>query len=1083
MGRLFANRVLVIASLYASFGTLWILLSDILLTVLLPDPASWSAWQTYKGWFFVAASTMLIFLLLARENQRHTRAQHDLALTEMHYRLLVEGVRDYAIIMLDPVGRVVTWNAGAAKINGYVSDEIIGQSMTLLYPTEDQHAGKPEHLLATAQAQGQMEDEGWRVRKDGSRYWASTVLTALYAPDGSHYGFAKITRDLTERLQAEARIHQLNRIYAVLSEVNQAIVRIREPQELFAAVCRIAVSEGGLRMAWVGLVDPQTNCVQPVAHAGVIDGYLENLHISLDDSPHGHGPSATALREGHHVVIDDIEHAPAMAPWRADALRLGYRASAAFPFALAGEMRGVINLYAAEPAFFDDVEVRLLDELAMDLAFGLEVAAQEAQKRLQAASLRESEERYRLLVNQSPYAIILHQDGKLVFANPAALQLFGAQCPEDLLGKPIQALVHPDGWEAAQARIMRMVHGELGLYPVEDRYIRLDGSVVPVEVSAAAFQYGGRPALQVIALDISRRRQAESSLWATERRLRMAVAAANVGLWDWDLRTNQIYYSPEWKRQIGYADDEIPNDLAQWRMRVHPDDLERAEQTVAAYLAAPWPDYHLEFRFRHKDGSYRSILTQADVLLDEQGRPTHMLGSHVDVTEQVRAQQERERLLAQLERRLKALTALHEAAQSMQVLRTTEALATEVIRILEATLEYEYGAVLLVEPETGRLQPFALSRQQRDEAFLAADRAYVAAHAPTIGQGITGWVAQTGQSVCLDDVRSDPRYYAMRPEIRSELCVPLRVDEQVIGVVNVETSQVGAFSAEDQTVLETVAGQIAVAFHNAQLYGQVREHATQLETRVAQRTAELQVAMQRAQEADHLKSAFLATMSHELRTPLNSIIGFTGVLLQGLAGPLNAEQTKQLGMTRDSARHLLALINDVLDLSKIEAGQLELMLEPFDLRDALEAVLRAVQAQAQQKGLDLTTVIGPGVGILVSDRRRVEQVLLNLVNNAIKFTEHGAVCVECSQQGNRLAIRVRDTGIGIKAEDLDKLFKPFQQVDTGLARRHEGTGLGLSICWNLVKLLGGEIGVTSEWGKGSTFAFWLPLNPQHIAAT
>jgi signal transduction histidine kinase len=255
----------------------------------------------------------------------------------------------------------------------------------------------------------------------------------------------------------------------------------------------------------------------------------------------------------------------------------------------------------------------------------------------------------------------------------------------------------------------------------------------------------------------------------------------------------------------------------------------------------------------------------------------------------------------------------------------------------------------------------------------------------------------------------------------------------------------------------------------------LRQLNEELEQRVAKRTEELAAAMVKAQESDRLKSAFLATMSHELRTPLNSIIGFTGVILQGLAGPLNEEQTKQLNMTRASAHHLLALINDVLDISKIEAGQLEIVKRPFDLRQAIENVLRVVQPLLQKKDLLLRTSIGSNVGIINQDRRRVEQVFINLVNNALKFTERGEVNIECQIREGWLETSVRDTGMGIKPENMHKLFKPFQQIDTGLARSHEGTGLGLSICQRLVTAMGGEITVESQWGVGSTFTFTLPI--------
>jgi PAS domain S-box-containing protein len=248
-----------------------------------------------------------------------------------------------------------------------------------------------------------------------------------------------------------------------------------------------------------------------------------------------------------------------------------------------------------------------------------------------------------------------------------------------------------------------------------------------------------------------------------------------------------------------------------------------------------------------------------------------------------------------------------------------------------------------------------------------------------------------------------------------------------------------------------------------------------LEVKVAARTAELAVAKERAEESDRLKSAFLAAMSHELRTPLNSIIGFTGIILQRIVGPLNDEQSKQLTMVQDSAHHLLSLINDVLDLSKIEAGQLTIASEDFDLRIAIKKVVDSVVPMAQQKGLPIIIDIAPEIGTIVSDRRRVEQILLNLVNNAIKFTTEGQVTLRCRIDGDWISTEVQDTGIGIALEDSKKLFKSFQQIETGLSRRFEGTGLGLSICKKLVNLLGGEICAHSNGlGKGATFSFILP---------
>ena len=215
-------------------------------------------------------------------------------------------------------------------------------------------------------------------------------------------------------------------------------------------------------------------------------------------------------------------------------------------------------------------------------------------------------------------------------------------------------------------------------------------------------------------------------------------------------------------------------------------------------------------------------------------------------------------------------------------------------------------------------------------------------------------------------------------------------------------------------------------------------------------------------------------MSHELRTPLNSIIGFSGILQQELAGPLNEEQKKQLGMVRESSKHLLDLINDVLDISKIEAGQLQVATESFDLRRVIEKVIQTVRPLAEKKGLILEVEIAPALGEITSDRRRVEQILLNLLSNAIKFTEEGTVRLECLLGEGEVLVRVADAGIGIKESDMDSLFKPFHQIDAHIDRQYGGTGLGLSICEKLVELLGGEIRVESELGKGSVFSFTLP---------
>ena len=278
------------------------------------------------------------------------------------------------------------------------------------------------------------------------------------------------------------------------------------------------------------------------------------------------------------------------------------------------------------------------------------------------------------------------------------------------------------------------------------------------------------------------------------------------------------------------------------------------------------------------------------------------------------------------------------------------------------------------------------------------------------------------------------------------------------------------------SLLISIAGSLILKRQVNARTTELQQSHRELETRVTERTAELAAAMKRAEESDRIKSAFLASMSHELRTPLNSIIGFTGILLQGLAGPLNDEQNKQLGMVQKSARHLLALINDVLDISKIEAGQLELSNTRFNLRPSLEKIIMMLAPMAAEKGIELRCQIAGDVGEVMADQRRIEQIVLNLLNNALKFTERGCVSLSCRIENGHCLIEVSDTGIGMEADKLQEIFLPFHQLDSGLARKHEGTGLGLSICRKLLEMMGGTVEVKSQPGVGSNFFVSFPAN-------
>ena len=427
--------------------------------------------------------------------------------------------------------------------------------------------------------------------------------------------------------------------------------------------------------------------------------------------------------------------------------------------------------------------------------------------------------------------------------------------------------------------------------------------------------------------------------------------------------------------------------------------------------------------------------------------------------ENVRLFRELQARTGELARLVEELKALGEVGQAVSSTLDLEMVLTTIVARAVQLSGTDGGAIYEFDEGT---QEFRLrATHQMTQEYIEAIRE---ARVRLGGDSLPSRAALSRAPMQVADILEEPadplREVVVRAGFRSLLAVPLLREERIIGALVVRRRVPGEFPRETVSLLQTFATQSVLAIENARLFREIADKSRQLEA------------------ASRHKSEFLANMSHELRTPLNAIIGFSEVLLERMFGEVNEKQAEYLQDILSSGRHLLSLINDILDLSKIEAGRMELELSAFDLPQTLENALTLVRERATRRGVALDLAVDERLGEFVGDERKIRQVLLNLLSNAVKFTpEGGRVGVAATLADGAVQIAVSDTGIGIAPEDQEAIFEEFRQVGTDYAQKREGTGLGLALAKKFVELHGGKIWVKSEVGTGSTFAFTLAERP------
>ena len=566
---------------------------------------------------------------------------------------------------------------------------------------------------------------------------------------------------------------------------------------------------------------------------------------------------------------------------------------------------------------------------------------------------------------------------------------------------------------------------------------------------------------EVLQAEIAERRQGEQRLRLQSAALESAANAIVIT----DREGCITWVNPAFATLTGYTSEEV--------LGRNPGLLKsgKHEETFYQHL---WETilagqvWHGEIINRRKDGSLYIEDQTITPVRDKRGDITHFIAIKQDISERKRAEATRH--------------ALYQASLTIQEALGLQERLNRLLQTAQTVLDLDRVNIFLADPAGKMLQAVA---SPGVEEPLRGIRVPIGPEGGGLAQAY-----RTQQAVIWDGHATLPEPLRLKPPydqikgLRSRVFVliPLVVQGRAIGVLGADRPHSRRpLDAATLELLQLFAVQAALAIEQARLYEERRMAAIQLEARVEDRTRELQAANVHLEAASRHKSAFLANMSHELRTPLNAILGFAELLLDQAYGPLNVKQSRYVGHIHSSGKHLLTLINDLLDLSKVEAGKVELRSEAFVLHEALTAALTEIGPQADAKRLELELHVDESLSAITADPVRFTQIVLNLLSNAVKFTpEGGTVTVTASSlTSGWVEIAVQDTGIGIKAEDLLKLFQPFTQLETPFVKSSQGTGLGLALTKHLVELHGGQIVAASEGeGLGSTFTVRLPLPPQ-----
>lgn len=685
-------------------------------------------------------------------------------------------------------------------------------------------------------------------------------------------------------------------------------------------------------------------------------------------------------------------------------------------------------------------------------------------------ALRESEERFRLMFENNPAIMMLIEpiSGEIKTANRAAAAFYGYPLSR-LSGMNINEInqLSPEEVESERFRALRE---ERKFFNFQHRLS--SGEVRTVEVHSAPIKIADDTLLFSIIYDATERSKAQQELAQVQSRMKGIVESAMDAIISVDSNHEIILANPAAEQMFGYGPGDLLGKPLEWLLperfrQVHHEHVQQFGTTGVTT------------RSMHTLGAVYGLYAGGDEFPIEASISQISVGSEKVFTVILRDITERKQAEDRIRHQLQRLRALHDidiAISSSFDMHTSLDVLLEEARI---QLGVDAAAVFLLEPASLTLH-YAAGKGFRSAAIRFT-------HLP-INESAAGRAVIEKREIHLEDLSQADDIFLRREVWQSDaftsyFVTPLIAKGEAKGVLELYHRSTLQTTPEWLDFLRILAGQAAIAVENAQLFEHLRRSNLDLERRVQERTTELNQTNHELARANRSKDEFLATMSHELRTPLNSILGLSESLLEERRGTLNEHQQNALHIIESSGHHLLELINDILDLSKIEAGMFKLYLEPIPVEDFCKSCLAFVGSQAIKKSITLTYTNESPVPRILADPRRLKQILTNLLINAVKFTPpHGEVELHITgdTEADLIQFSVIDTGIGIAREDLQKLFQPFVQVDSGLNRQHPGTGLGLALVQKLTDLHGGSVTVESEVGRGSRFTVNLPYRSAEV---